>query len=78
MQLIKKTGEYTIYRKANNRYAVQDANRQWVNGEAKVTVLKAEGLIKAPEPRPAPPAEEADASAEAAPAEGEGQVDAPS
>ncbi|MBT6579592.1 MAG: hypothetical protein HOO01_04910 [Cellvibrionales bacterium] len=69
MKSIKKTAEYTIYQKRNNRYAVKSANGQWLNGDDKVTVLVAESLIKLSVAAPVEaPVEEAPA-AEEAPAE---------
>lgn len=60
MKSIKKTAEYTIYQKRNNRYAVKSANGQWLNGDDKVTVLVAESLIKLSAAAPVEaPAEEA-------------------
>lgn len=72
MKVIAKTDEYTIYQKRNERYAVQDAKRAWVNGDAKVAILLEHKLVeapkvKAPEPEPEPAAE---AAAEEAAAEG--------
>lgn len=67
MTLIKRTAEYSIFQRGDNRYAVRDAGRQAVNGDEKVRILRAEGLIKravpaAPaEPEPETP-EEASAS----------------
>ncbi|MGB1192493.1 MAG: hypothetical protein ACPG3T_06180 [Pseudomonadales bacterium] len=74
MKAIKKTAEYTIYQKRNNRYAVKGANAQWLNGDDKVKVLLAEALIKlsVAAPAEAPAEEEApaeDTAAEDAPAE---------
>ncbi|MDO8862009.1 hypothetical protein Q6D67_09870 [Haliea sp. E1-2-M8] len=72
MKLIKKTPEYSIFQRGDERYAVQDAKRKAVNGDEKVSILTAEGLLKAPTPKPAPveeaPAEEpaADAAEEVA------------
>jgi len=75
MKLVKKTDEYTILQRSDNRYAVKDANKNPVNGDEKVRILVEEGLIKAAVP--AAPAEEAPAeeaaeeevAAEEAPAE---------
>jgi len=70
VKVIAKTDEYTIYQKRNERYAVKDANRAWVNGDAKVAILRENKLIAAPAPKaPAPepaeaPAAEADTAAE--------------
>ena len=78
MKLVKKTAEYSIYKRGDDRYAVKDANKQSVNAEEKVRILLAEGLITAAMPaEPAPEAEEsaeeasAEAVAEEAPAEDE-------
>lgn len=69
MKLVKKTAEYSIYKRSDDRYAVKDANKQAVNGEEKVKILLAEELIKAAAPA-APveeePAEEAPEAAEEA------------
>ncbi len=72
MKVTKKTAEYTIYQKRNNRYAVKGAEGKLLNGEDKVKVLLAEGLIKLTEPAPKEeePAEEpAEEAAEEAAAE---------
>lgn len=72
MNLIKKTNEYKIFKRGDERFAVQDATGKPVNGEEKVNILLAEELIKVTLPGAAP-AEEAtveEASAEdEAPAE---------
>lgn len=81
MKLIKKTAEYSIYQRGDERYAVKDADKKPVNGEEKVRILRSEGLIKVTEPsapaEPEPAAEEAaeaeTAEAEEAPADGEGE-----
>lgn len=73
MTLVKKTAEYKIYKRGDNRFAVQSAAGKAVNGEEKVKILLAEELIKVTEPsapveEPAAeeaPAEEAAAEAEA-------------
>ena len=71
MKAIKKTAEYTIYQKRNNRYAVKGANAQWLNGDDKVKVLLAEALIKLSVAAPveAPAEEDAPAEEEAPAAE---------
>ena len=46
MKLVKKTAEYSIYKRSDDRYAVKDANKKAVNGEEKVKILLAEELIK--------------------------------
>lgn len=79
MEVVKKTGEYTIYKKKSGRYGVQGSNKKWINGDEKIKILLGEGLIKTTAPKPAeapaeePAAEEASAEAtetaeEAAPA----------
>lgn len=66
MKVVKKTDEYTIMKRRDNRHAVVDSNKKPVNGEEKTKILAAEGLITIPEPKPAEeaPAEEAEAAAE--------------
>ena len=63
MQLIKKTPQYSIFKRGDNRYAVTDANKQPVNGDDKVRILVAQGLIKASAPAP----QEVPAATEATP-----------
>lgn len=65
MEIIKRTGEYTIVKKRNGRYGVQGKSRQWINADEKVKILMEAGLIKAPEPKPAEPEPEAAAETEA-------------
>ncbi|KGE03649.1 hypothetical protein [Pseudohaliea rubra] len=77
MKLIKKTAEYRIYQRRDERYAVESAHGKPVNGDEKVAILLAEGLVTAPavkQPEPEAAAEEAAAdegaeAAEEAPAE---------
>lgn len=72
MELVKKTNEYSVFKKKNGRYGVKNKSKKWVNGDEKVKILLAEGLIKAPEPKKAEePVEETpvEASAEETPAE---------
>ena len=47
MILIKKTEEYKVFKRGDERYAVQDATGKPINGEEKVKILLAEELIKA-------------------------------
>jgi hypothetical protein len=47
MKVIKKTKDYVVYQKSSGRYAVKDANKNWVNADEKVKILLAEKLIKA-------------------------------
>ena len=60
MKLIKKTDEYKIYMRGDDRYAVQDASGKPVNGEEKVRILVAEDLIKVTLPSPKEETEEAE------------------
>ena len=46
MKLIRKTADYKIFMRGDERYAVQDAKGKPVNGEQKVRVLVEEELIK--------------------------------
>jgi hypothetical protein len=66
MKVVARTGEYTIYKKRNQRYAVRNKDKQWVRGEDKVAILLANNLMEAPVPKapehPEPPATEAAAS----------------
>ena len=69
MKLVKKVDGFSIYQRRDARYAVTDKAGKAVNGEEKIKLLLAEGLIKLSEAAPAEaPAEDA---AEEAAAEGE-------
>jgi len=63
MKLVKKTEQYSIYKRGDDRYAVKDANKKPVNGDEKVSILLAEDLVKVT--RPAKPAVEEVPSVEA-------------
>jgi hypothetical protein len=79
MKLVKKTAEYTIYQRNDERYAVQDSNKKPVNGDEKVRILVTEELIKASlpaepvaeEPAEEEAADEVEAAADEAPVEDE-------
>ena len=63
MTLIKKTDEYRIFQRGDERYAVQDGVGKPINGEEKVKILLAEELIKVTlpaEPQPEAAADEGD------------------
>jgi hypothetical protein len=82
MKPVVRTDEYTIYQKRNERYAIRDSSRVWVNGDAKVAILLQHKLIEAPAPKaPEPAAEEpaaeepASEEASAEPAGGEAAAD---
>lgn len=66
MTLVKKTAEYKIYKRGDERYAVKNANGSAVNGEEKVNILLAEELIKvtSPAPKAEPEAVEAEEATE--------------
>lgn len=59
MKLIKKTADYKIFMRGDDRYAVQDATGKPVNGEEKVRILVEEELIKVTVPSPKEEAPEA-------------------
>ena len=61
MKLIRKVGEYKIFMRGDDRYAIQDANGKPVNGEEKVRILVKEDLIKVtvPSPKEAPESDDA-------------------
>ena len=84
MKLVRKTADYKIFLRGDNRYAVQNANGKPVNGEEKVNILIAEELIKVTAPTEAAPevVEEAEevveeAAADEMPAEEPAEEDAP-
>ena len=84
MKLVRKTAEYKIFLRGDNRYAVQNANGKPVNGEEKVNILIAEELIKVTAPTEAAPDVEetveevaAEATEEVAPAEEPAEEAAP-
>ena len=84
MKLVRKTADYKIFLRGDNRYAVQNANGKPVNGEEKVNILIAEELIKVTAPTEAAPevVEEAEevveeAAADEMPAEEPAEEEAP-
>ena len=64
MKLIKKTAEYKVFMRGDDRYAVQDGNGKPVNGEEKVRILVEEDLIKVTLPSPKEKAPESEDSAD--------------
>lgn len=73
MKLIKRTASHAVYQRRDGRYAVRSSRNKAVNGDEKVRILLAEGLLtaavaKAAEPEPEA-VEEADAEAPQADAE---------
>ena len=80
MKVIKKTKDYVIYQKGSGRYAIKDADKNWVNADEKIKILLAEKLVKTVAPAPAPKkTEEAPVApvAEEAPAEETSAEEAP-
>lgn len=69
MEVVKKTNEYQVIKKRSGRYAVKGANKKWVNGDEKVKILVAEGLMEAPKAKEEPAPEGGEGDAEAAAAE---------
>jgi len=60
MKVVKKTNEYSVMKKRSGRWAVMGADNKFVNGDAKIKILVAEGLVEAP--KKAEEAEAAEAS----------------
>lgn len=69
MKVVAKSDEYTIYQRRDQRYAVKDGERQWVNGDAKVAILLEHKLIDvvAAKPAPEPEPEVVEAAGDEAP-----------
>lgn len=63
MKLIKRTGSHAIYQRRDGRYAVRSNRNKAVNGDEKVQVLLAEGLLTAAVAKAAEPAAEAEEAA---------------
>ena len=79
MKLIKRTAEYKVFMRGDERFAVQDSNGKPVNGEEKVRILVEEELIKVtvPAPKEEAPKAAVAASDEAAEATANGAEEAP-
>jgi len=79
MELIKKTDDYTIYKKRSGRYAVQNKDKKYLTEKEKVEILLAEKLIKiSPSKKPVEEAPAAEAPAvEEAPVEEAPAAEAP-
>ncbi|MFT7299578.1 MAG: hypothetical protein ACI89Z_000028 [Porticoccus sp.] len=73
MKVLKKTDDYTVYQKRSGRYSVIGADNSPINGDEKVKILVAEGIVKkavaAPEPEVVEEAVAEEAVAEEVPAE---------
>ncbi len=67
MEKVKATKDFKIFKKRNGRFGVKNEKGKWINGEDKVKILSAEGLIKVSIPKKVeePPAEEAPVEAAA-------------
>jgi hypothetical protein len=76
MKVILRTKQHTVYEKKSGRFAVKDAEKNWVNGDDKVAVLLAEGLVKTAPPAVAE-APVKEAPVEEAPAEETAVEEAP-
>ena len=61
MKIAKKTAEYTIFKRRDNRYAISDKTKKWIHGDEKVKILMQEGLMKKPEPKAKQPEPEPEA-----------------
>ena len=46
MELVKKTDNYTIYKKKSGRYAVKDKDKKYISDKDKEKILLEEKLIK--------------------------------
>ncbi len=66
MQVEKKTAEYTVFKRADGRYAVQGKDKKFINGDDKVKILIEEGLLTAPAPKAEEPVAEEAATEESA------------
>ena len=82
MKVIASTDEYTIYQRRDDRYAVKGADKQPINGDAKIAILLKHELIvavepKAPEPEAVEEAEDAAAEETEAAAAEEASEEAP-
>ena len=70
MKVVKKTEKYTILHRNDNRYAVKDLAKNYINGTEKTRILIEEGLVNAVLPK-----EKVEATSDAAQTEGEQIVD---
>ena len=70
MKVVKKTGRYTIFHRNDNRYAVKDLAKKYINGVEKTRILIEEGLVNAVLPE-----EKAEVNSDAEKTEGEQPVE---
>jgi len=72
MKVVKQTADHTIYQKGSGRYAAKGTGGKWINGDDKVRILTAEGLVTPSTPKTTAPGEAdatTDTAQEASPAE---------
>ncbi|QIB67740.1 hypothetical protein [Kineobactrum salinum] len=77
MKLVKKTADYSIFQRGDERYAVKDVYKQPINGEDKVRILTTEGLVKVTAPKAPAPEEEPAAEEEVVAEESSAAEEAP-
>ena len=70
MKFVKKTETYTIFHRNDNRYAVKDFAKNYINGTEKTRILIEEGLVNAVLPK-----EKEEVASDAEQTEGEQIVD---
>ncbi len=46
MEVVKSTKESTIFKKKSGKFAVKGPKKKWINGDEKVKILVAAGLVK--------------------------------
>lgn len=63
MKTVKRAAEYTVMQRGDGRYAVRGKDKKWINGDAKVEILAAEGFVKE-QPKAKPQPEEKQAASE--------------
>ena len=54
MKLVQKSEGNKIFQRKDGRYAVKSSKGSSVNGEEKIAILAAAGLVSKPEPKPEP------------------------
>ena len=70
MKVVKKTEKYTIFHRNDDRYAVKDLAKKYINGVEKLSILIEEGLVNAVLPE-----EKAEMNSDAEQTEGEQPVE---
>ena len=80
MEIVKKTSEYTIFKKKSGRFGIRSKHKSWINGDEKTSILVKEGLVKAPVKQEEAPAEDKSESStetsDTTPVEASGQEEA--